>query len=41
MDKSKIKKIVLAYLADVFHPSDDLDLFSDVFNTELIAGMGS
>ena len=32
---------VLSYLADVLHPSDDLDLFSDVFNAELIAGMGS
>ena len=32
---------ILAYLADVLHPSDDLDLFSDVFDAELIAGMGS
>ena len=35
------KRKVLSYLADVLHPSDDLDLFSDVFNAELIAGMGS
>ena len=38
-DDDKCK--VLSYLADVLHPSDDLDLFSDVFNAELIAGMGS
>ena len=35
------KRKVLAYLADVLHPSDDLDLFSDIFNTELIAGVSS